>query len=48
MLTKSRLQCGEGKLEELNIEIGKKKVSQKMAGSNEGEGPEAKSKEQFQ
>ena len=48
MLTSSRSQRGEGKLEELNPNIGKKKVSEKMAGSNQEEAPETKRKEQFQ
>jgi len=48
MLTRSRLRHGEGKLEEINPEIGKRKVSKKMPGSNEGEAPETKSEEKFQ
>lgn len=47
MLTRSRSQRGEGKLEELNPEIGKNKISQKMTGSNEREAVETKSEEKF-
>jgi len=47
MLTRSRSQRGEGKLEELNPKIGKKKMSQKMAGSNEREAPQTKREEKF-
>lgn len=48
MLTRSRLRRGEWKLEEINPKIEKRKVSQNMASSNEGEAPETKSKDQFQ
>lgn len=47
MSMRSKSQRGEGKLEELDPEIGKKKVSQKMTGSNEGEAPETKREEKF-
>ena len=44
MLTRSRLQRGEVKLEKINLEIGKRKGSKdlKMSNANEGEAPEKK------
>ena len=51
MLTKSKSQCGEGILEEIDLEIGKRRVTHKliMTGTDAGENLETKmSEEQFQ
>jgi len=44
MLTRSRLRCGEGMLEEIDLEVGKRKVAQHltMGGYDVGETPKVK------